>query len=271
MDSRSLLQTQTATFLEGYKDTKHKNFRINSEPGYVAAKDPFVSGAAPAILPMKVSTISSDPKKRVEFILLINPEYWNHSKTNSYQTTYTRNGWAVQLWGANQDTISSTGKTAAMMSPGAGLDNFNRNISLSYLNLLSFISAYRSNGYEFEDFINTDALTRVVKIVHGVRISYYNDTYMGHFNNFTVDEDDEHPYLFNYNFEFIISTLSDNEPEVRGHYKNVSEYADLISAKRACDKSKRPIRCRRIVGERIRRIYNRLNKMKEKLEAVSVR
>jgi hypothetical protein len=226
---KNVVQSQTASFLEGYKGTKHKNFQISSEDKYVSAETPFVTGAMPAILPMQISTISSDPTKRVLFTLLINPEMWNHGKTNSYQTTYTRDGWAVQLWGPNQDTISSTGRTAALMTPTEGLDKLNQDISLGYLNLLSFVSAYRGNGYEFEDFLGVTNLTRVVKLVHGVRIHYDKDTYMGHFNNFTIDEDDEHPFLYNYNFEFIVSTLSDNEPEVRGHYKNVSEYGDLIA------------------------------------------
>jgi hypothetical protein len=47
------------------------------------------------------------------------------------------------------------------------------------------------------------------------------------------------------------------------------QYADLISARRACDKSKTPIKCKRILEEKIKRVYNRINRMKEKLEAFS--
>jgi hypothetical protein len=51
---------------------------------------------------------------------------------------------------------------------------------------------------------------------------------MGHFNNFTIEEDSANPFIFNYNFEFIISTSAPTN-QVRGHYKELPEYSDLVS------------------------------------------
>ena len=121
-----------------------------------------LTGAAPAILPMRIATVGKDGN-RVEFTMLINPETWNHGKTNSYQATYTRQGWQLQLWGPNQDMISSTGKSAATMNPGTGLDNFLQVTSFGYLNLMALIATYKTNGYEFLDPSDVRSLTRVIK------------------------------------------------------------------------------------------------------------
>ena len=182
-----------------------------------------LTGAMEPIIPMRIATIgkngfANDP---IDFTLLMNPESWNHAKTNSYQTAYTRSGWVVQLWGPNQDTISSNGRTAAMMNAGVGLDSFVRQTTFSYLNFLSLISAYKTNGYEFLDRLAPSTTSRVINRVFGVHIMFDNQDFMGHFTNFTLDEDDEHPYIFNYNFEFVISSLTAEETEIRGHYKRL--------------------------------------------------
>jgi hypothetical protein len=180
-----------------------------------------LTGALEPILPIKVVSIGKANKGTIDFTFLMNPESWNHAKTNSYQSVYTRSGWSVQLWGPNQDTISSNGKTAAMMNPGVGLDSFVRETTFSYLNLLALISAYKTNGYEFYDELSPNLTTRVISRIRGVHLMYDGQDFMGHFSNFTVDEDDEHPYLFNYNFKFIISSLRGDETEISGHYKRL--------------------------------------------------
>jgi len=232
-------RNRTGNFLDDSE--KSLTFRLNKQSQYYTSvsTDPLaenrnatnqaLTGVYPAVLPMQFSTVGHD-EKRVSFTLLISPETWNEGKNNTYQSTYTRRGWVPQLWGPNYDTVSSTGKTAAFMTPAFGLDNFTREMSFGYLNFLSMFAAYRSNGYKFEDFTSTNELTRVIKTVPGVEISYDNNLIMGHFNNFTLDEDEEHPYIFNYNFEFITSVMSRDEFEIRGHYKRlpVSEQ-DLIS------------------------------------------
>ena len=179
-----------------------------------------LTGAYPAILPMQIITLGKNDK-RIEFTMLINPETMNVGKTNSYQSSYTRTGWNLQLWGPNQDTISSTGRTAAFMNPATGLDNFLQNTTFGYLNFMAMIGAYRNNGYKLLDRAGVSSITRVIDVVTGVQILYDGNFLMGHFNNFTLDEDAEHPFLFNYNFEFIVSALDGSEYEIRGHYKQI--------------------------------------------------
>lgn len=230
---KSFLREQTGYFLDKASN-KATAYRLSAQDSYfsgaeniyatetqtkvVSNSTPELTGARPAILPMHITTIGQDGKTAITFTMLINPETWNEGKGNSFQSSYTRSGWIPQLWGPNQDTVSSTGTTAAFMTPN-GLDNYLSEMSFGYLNLLALITAYRSNGYEFEDFTALNNITRVISKVRGVQICYDNQILMGHFNNFTLDENETTPFLQKYNFEFIVSALSGTETEIRGHYE----------------------------------------------------
>jgi len=236
--AKTSARKQTGNFLDDFE--RSRAYGILKKADYFAptSSDPLanernlkyqsLTGAYPAILPMRISTIGADEKK-VSFVLLINTETWNEGRNNGYQSTYTRTGWVPQLWGPNQDTVSSTGKTAAFMNPSVGLDNFTRDMSFGYLNFLSLISAYKNNGYKLGDATKVNEITRVIKMVYGIRVEYDNNILMGHFNNFTLDEDEEHPFIFNYNFEFITSTVNDGSIGVRGHFRKLPDDQDLIT------------------------------------------
>lgn len=187
----------------------------------LTSPNPFITGAITAVLPMTFSVADRDGN-RLEFQMLINPNTINHGKTSSVQNSYTRQGYVSQAWGTNQDLLTSNGTTAAFMVEGGGLTAIARRRSLAYGNFLSFLYTYRNNGYRFSDPTDLrDQLTRVISVIHGVEMYYDNQTFMGHFNNFTIDENAERPFLFDYNFEFVVSSLSDNYNEVRGHFKPI--------------------------------------------------
>ena len=183
--------------------------------------NPFVTGAYSAVLPMEFA-IADKNGNRLQFQLLINPTSMNHGKTSTVNSSYTREGYVTQVWGVNQGLITSNGTTAAFMIEGGGLTNTARRRSLAYGNFLSFLFTYRNNGYQFYDpTALKQQLTRVIGLIHGVEMIYDNQTFMGHFNNFTIDENAERPFLFDYNFEFVVSSLSGVYNEVRGHFKRV--------------------------------------------------
>jgi hypothetical protein len=215
---KQLTRNQTSNFLQNSQGTS--SFRLFPEKAYNLG-NPSLTGAGEPIIPMRIMTMGKN-QQPIDVTLLMNPETWNHAKTDSYQVSYTRTGWVPQLWGPNQDTLSTTGKTAAWMNPDIGLDNFNKQSTFAYLNFISLLSAYRTNGCEFLDRLSVDKLTRVINVVSGVHIMYDNQEFIGHFSNFTLDEDDEHPFIYNYNFEFIISALDGDETEIRGHYKKLA-------------------------------------------------
>lgn len=184
----------------------------------ISAPDSAISGALQPAIPMYIS-LADKKNKKLQFMMLINPANMTHGKTSTVSAAYTRKGFVTQMWGPNQDLITSTGKTAAFMVEGSGLTNLARRRSLAYANFLAFVFAYRNNGYLMLDPTKLDAiLTRVINVVHGVEIAYDNQIFTGHFNNFTIDEAAERPFLFDYNFEFVCTTLDDNYDEIRGHY-----------------------------------------------------
>jgi len=258
--SKDSIRKRTGVFLDNlqrsdsFGQLNHGQFFTGSQNSLTAGSETIVTqsnshraltGAAAAILPMQIATgkmvrdeNGKETLERISFTMLINPETWNLGSTNASQSAYTRDGWVPQLWGPNQGTISSTGRTAAFMTPSTGLDYYNDQLSFGYLNFLALISAYRNNGYIFQDMLGVNELTRVIKTVHGIQILYDGQTFCGHFNTFTIDEVEETPFVQNYNFEFIISTFSGSEYEVRGHYKQLPTEGQNLSKGTANDPSK---------------------------------
>lgn len=177
------------------------------------------TGAYSAVLPIEFA-IGDRNGKRLQFQMLINPNTLNFGTTSTVNNDYTREGYVTQVWGTNQPLITSNGTTAAFIIEGEGLTNVGRRRSMAYANFLAFLYTYRNNGYQFSDPTDLkQQLTRVINVVHGVEMYYDNHWFMGHFNNFTMDENAERPFLFDYNFEFVLSSRSGDYNEVRGHFK----------------------------------------------------
>jgi hypothetical protein len=180
--------------------------------------NPSLTGAIAASLPMRFS-ISDANNNGLVFTMLINPTTMNHGKTGAVYLNYARNGYISQMWGPNQDLITATGTSAAFMVDGEGLTAVARSRSFGLLNFLALVGTYRNNGYELLDpSALKGPLTRVINKVHGVEMYYDGQVYMGHFNNFTIDELADKPFVFDYNFEFVCSMESGNYNEVKGHF-----------------------------------------------------
>jgi hypothetical protein len=183
--SKDYNRNQTGIFLGQTSPTN--SFRLYPQNQYYTGvsnelsltENKSLTGAAEPILPFSIATVGKNGK-RIDFTMLISPETMNHGKTQAYQLTYTRSGFIPQLWGPNQDTLSSTGKSAATMNPALGMDNSLQVLSFGYLNLLSLISSFKNNGYTFLDKKEVNDITRVINTVSGVQIMYDNQTYMGH-------------------------------------------------------------------------------------------
>lgn len=185
----------------------------------IRAEHPELTGVIDPALPMTISVPDVDGH-RLQVTLLINPENMNQGKTNTVTSAYTRKGWITQTWGPNQDIITANGRTVAFMVDAVGMTTFFRRQSLGYLNFMTLMNAYKNNGYRMGDPTRPRMKdnTRVPFLIYGVEITYDNQIFMGHFNNFTLDEAAENPYLFTYNFEFVKSTNSNDFHEIRGHF-----------------------------------------------------
>src|SRR5512135_1822855 len=131
-DDRIAIQQQLDTFLNSIKEMASSyapleiddsNFllteagvkylqNLRDENGNALILNPALTGALQPALPMTFSTADFSGN-RISFTLLINPASMNHGKTSAVYAGYTRTGYITQLWGPNQDLITSTGTTAA--------------------------------------------------------------------------------------------------------------------------------------------------------------
>lgn len=188
------------------------------------AGDKPVTGVVEALLPMvfRIGDKNGDP---ISFTLLVNPESLNHGKTTNAQAVYTRKGFVVQLWGPNQDTFSATGKTGGFVVDKVGYSSLGQRKSVAFKNLMALMAVYRNNGCSyFDPWKGTDEvkISRVINVVHGVEVYYDGCIFMGHFNNFTLDNDAERPFSMSVNFEFVVTSLNagavDGYSEVYGHF-----------------------------------------------------
>lgn len=228
--SRDKISRETASYVGSLQNSNYSDVsEVSMEVLIKKAKiDPLsisehITMVKGALLPMTLATCNADGK-RTQFTLLVNPESINHGKTNAVYPNLARSGFISQVWGPNQDLITGNGKTAAFMTAEVGLTNIGSQRSLGFQNFMAFFSTYRNNGYELMDLTAVKgALTRVINVIHGVELSYDGQIFMGHFNNFTIDEAAETPYIINYNFEFVCSTLSDNYNEIRGHFISIND------------------------------------------------
>jgi len=177
-----------------------------------------VSMVLGAILPMTFTTWNQTTNASMSFQMLVNPENVNWGKTNSIQLQYTRKGFITQLWGPNQEMISAVGRTASFMVKGEGLTSFSKRRSFGFHNFMALMAAYKNNGYELIDPLKLGQSTRVINRVSSILLTYDGNSVLGHFNNFTMDQDADHPYSMNYNFEFVVSNSSGVYQEIRGHF-----------------------------------------------------
>jgi len=187
----------------------------------LARENIYLTSAATPVLPMTIAIPGKDGIV-ARITLLINPENMNHGKTNSSQTAYTRVGWIPQLWGPNQDLITATGKSAMFLVSGEGTTELLKKYSFGFLNFMALVTAYKNNGYMLSDRTDPRKASRVADLITGVELTYDNQIYMGHFNNFTLDETADSPFVFSFNFEFVCSALSDEYNYIRGHFRPLS-------------------------------------------------
>ena len=223
----------TATINNFYSQVYLENLSSTDITSLSQTEDPGISTAAIPYLPMTI-TVPDTQGNGLTFTMLINPENMNHGKTNATYYSYTRKGYVTQLWGPNQDLITATGKSAAFYIEGQGLTDIGQRKSLGFHNFMSLVAAYRNNGYQIIDKIELQSFyVRVINTVPGIRLTYDGQEYLGHFNNFTLDDLAESPFIFGYNFEFVVSSLSSDYTYIRGHFLPLNYEKNLTPAAKA--------------------------------------
>lgn len=195
-------------------------------------------------------TFSIDYKNSSEnppsLIMLVNPQNMSISSDKKINSEFSRGGYVIEDWGDMQDIITFTGKIGGyyILNPRigfSGLNRYERSKSLSFKNLMNLFLIYRNNGAVFEKtvknpergsqdrLISNSGLARIndripkitqnaknrISYLGDISLSYDNIIYKGSFDDFSIEENADQPYLLNYKFSFIV------------HSKNMLDYRPL--------------------------------------------
>lgn len=130
-------------------------------------------------------------------VLYINPQDLTRTWGRRVQSQFSGHGHVTEHWGEEQDKLSCTGKIGATYTNKTGLTRYFRRNSASYQQLMHLYTIYRNNGYLYE-VLDTSRIS----LVGAVQLTYDTETWIGHFDSFTMNENADNPYTLEYSFEF---------------------------------------------------------------------
>jgi hypothetical protein len=132
-------------------------------------------------------------------VLYINPNDLTRSYTKRSNSQFTGGGHVTEHWGDDQEKLSASGKIGGAYTNKTGLTTYFRRNAASYQQLMQLYLMYRNNGYIYEVLD-----PRRIGLVGRVQITYDTETWIGHFDNFSMTENAENPYTMEYSFEFTV-------------------------------------------------------------------
>jgi len=139
------------------------------------------------------------------FILYVNPQdrTWNFTKLVS--SHYTRRKWKIEFYGDELERHDFTGKTGAFYTEETGLTRFGRRDSENYQNFMKLLEMYKSNAVIPMYNNSTDFKPKTwIEDVGYVILNYDDCSFQGRFEQFSVTENAEYPFLLDYNFSMIV-------------------------------------------------------------------
>lgn len=154
-------------------------------------------------------------------MLAINPNEFSKSLTKRITQSRKRStsrdaGAYLHNFAYDELDVLSCSGTSAMFYGSNGLTVQTRKDSLGYRNLKSLIEIYRNNGRNyFTRPGSTGILSQVsggdsiIKSVGRVIIAYDDTIYQGTFDSFKLDETDQKPFNFTFNFQFTVTKTID--------------------------------------------------------------
>jgi len=149
-----------------------------------------------------------DPTSPAVFRFLINPSQVEITREQLDAQTFTRAGWQIGVWGEDLLRVAMSGK-----SPGKyfsnGLTDEMTEYTLSYRNLVALELMVENNGYWFEGEqagegpLAAGYTRRQIKMHSDVTLTMGEFIWYGMFEELSVTEDAETPYLMEFNLTFI--------------------------------------------------------------------
>lgn len=160
-------------------------------------------------LTIKINGRTDDNGNDLVFRFTINPESLNIARDVLDAQALTRAGWQIGVWGDNFTRITGKCTTAGQYFGRSGLTDYLQEFTVSYRNLIAFVTLFENNGYWFEGEQVTDGpLTpdynrKRIKMHSDVIFQVDNFIWHGMFQSVSITESSEQPYLATFSFDFI--------------------------------------------------------------------
>jgi len=153
-------------------------------------------------LKVQISVLQSVPG----LLLMVNPSDFTRSFEPSVDNTVKgRYGNIVHVWLERPTVISMSGVTAGQYvvdsSGNGGLSGELRTYSASYLNLLSLLSVYKTNGIIYS---GPESDIGIATLGYSVFIYFDNFIYVGSFDSFEITDTDMKPHNMAYSCRFNV-------------------------------------------------------------------
>ena len=143
----------------------------------------------------------------MRLVLHVNPRSMAMSYTKVIERIQTKGGYVEQHWGEGTRTISFEMATGGFKRLYTGLSNVTgggedlggtRRETIAYDKYLDVLALFHNNGAVYDS-------TGQIAFQGIIKVSFDGGIYYGWFNNFTVNEDAEQPYMFQLSAQFTVS------------------------------------------------------------------
>lgn len=170
-------------------------------------------------LELFVANSSGEPVDKLRMVMGTNPKQCSITMKKANREEYTYQGWVIEPWGEEFDTISVTGVSSAFILESSGLTRVEGKKSTGYQNLMSLIILYRNNGSVYLDtttstltkFIGGRGNRRVIASRRLIGMTFMGKRFYGSFDSFSFSESAERPFQFEYSFQFTVMNTPDKD------------------------------------------------------------
>lgn len=141
----------------------------------------------------------------VRLVLHCNPSSFRINRQRQVERIQTLGGFVEQHWGDSTIGVSAEGSTGGFVRAFSGLSNTtsfdsvggSRRETIAYDKFLDLLALFHSNGAIYDAAGN-------VALQGCIKITFDDGVYLGWFNQFTVAENADQPFMFRVSFDFTV-------------------------------------------------------------------
>jgi len=154
-----------------------------------------------------------------ELPMMLNPESMSTTMEALVRPIKTIGGYVILMWGHNLDRIQISGYSPAfymsasdMADAGltdqdtyaAFITNQFREYSEGFRDYKKLLDIFRHNGVGLALDANNSPMISKKRVGH-VKMKYQSKIYLGYFDNFSEEEDENNPYSIRYDCSFVVT------------------------------------------------------------------